>query len=514
MRRFAPAFAAQLASSFANRVTPARVGGVATNIRYFQKRGIPTAVSVTAVGLNAVAGLIMHVGLTLTFLLLSGGNRESGGVPVPSPKWVGFGFGAAVAIIGLSLAVPFTRTLVMERVAPQLRAGWDSMQQIGKSPGRIALLFGGSAAITLAYLAAMAASLDAFGSTVSLPVVGLFYLTGSALANAAPTPGGLGGVPVPFRDVLATNSSRLAGIELPATKRPDPSRTLPVSRASIPPRDDAMTQHNITPEEHLRNVLSSYDDSTNARLHEITTSLIKHLHEFVAEVGLTREEWFAGMQGLTRTGEMCTAERQEFILLSDTIGVSMLIEMINHQAEAGSTEPTVFGPFHVDNAPRKEMGGSIVIDPSDLDEPVVYHGTVRDLDGNPIEGAEPDVWCTASNGFYDVQDPSQTPLNMRGIFTTGADGSYEIMAVRPVAYTIPGDGPAGELLFENGRHSWRPAHMHFVVSAEGQKTVITHLFDSESDYLDSDAVFGVRDSLIADMTGRRCEYDFVLAEAT
>jgi uncharacterized membrane protein YbhN (UPF0104 family)/tRNA A-37 threonylcarbamoyl transferase component Bud32 len=190
--RFAPAFAAQLASSFANRVTPARVGGVAMNIRYFQKRGIPTAVSVTAVGLNAVAGLIMHIGLTLTFLLLSGGNRESGGVPVPSPKWVAFGFGAALAIIGLSLAVPFTRALVMERVAPQLRSGWDSMQQIGKSPGRLVLLFGGSAAITLAYLAAMAASLDAFGSTVSLPVVGLFYLTGSAVANAAPTPGGLG----------------------------------------------------------------------------------------------------------------------------------------------------------------------------------------------------------------------------------------------------------------------------------------------------------------------------------
>jgi hydroxyquinol 1,2-dioxygenase len=274
-----------------------------------------------------------------------------------------------------------------------------------------------------------------------------------------------------------------------------------------------MTQHNITPEEHLRNVLSSYDGSTNARLHEITTSLIKHLHEFVAEVGLTREEWFAGIEGLTRTGEMCVGERQEFILLSDTIGVSMLVEMINHQAEAGSTEPTVFGPFHVANAPRKEMGDTIVIDPSDLDERVVYHGTVRDLDGNPIEGAELDVWCTASNGFYDVQDPSQTPLNMRGIFTTGADGSYEIVAVRPVAYTIPGDGPAGELLFANGRHNWRPAHMHFVVSAEGQKTVITHLFDSESDYLDSDAVFGVRDSLIADMTGGSCEYDFVLAKA-
>lgn len=212
--RFVPALAAQLASSFANRVTPARVGGVATNIRYFQKKGIPTAVSVTAVGLNAVAGLIMHIGLTLTFLLLSGGNRDSGGLPVPSPTTVAFGFGAAIIIIGLSLAVPFTRTLVMERVAPQLRSGWDSMQQIGKSPGRIALLFGGSAAITLAYLAAMAASLEAFGSTVSLPVIGLFYLTGSAVANAAPTPGGLGAAEAAL--VAAFSLVEEAAIVIPA----------------------------------------------------------------------------------------------------------------------------------------------------------------------------------------------------------------------------------------------------------------------------------------------------------
>ncbi len=269
----------------------------------------------------------------------------------------------------------------------------------------------------------------------------------------------------------------------------------------------------MTPEEHLADVLASYDGSENPRLKEITTSLVSHLHRFVAEVGLTREEWFMGIEALTRTGRMCTDERQEFILLSDTIGVSMLVEMINHGAVAGSTEPTVFGPFHVDGAPRRQMGESIVIDPMESDRPVVFHGMVKGLDGRPVEGAELDVWCTASNGKYDVQDPDQSPLNMRGIFTTGVDGRYEIAAVRPVDYTVPGDGPAGDLLFKNGRHNWRPAHLHVVVSAPGYQTVITHLFDSESRYLDSDAVFGVRRSLVVDMTGGRCDYDFVLAEA-
>ena len=273
-----------------------------------------------------------------------------------------------------------------------------------------------------------------------------------------------------------------------------------------------MTKASMTPEQHLAEVLAAYDDSPNPRLQEITKSLVRHLHEFVAEVELTREEWFAGIEALTRTGQMCTDERQEFILMSDTLGVSMLVEMINHKAAAGSTEPTVFGPFHVENAPRRSMGESIVIDPMETDKPVSFQGLVKDLDGNPIEGAELDVWSTASNGDYDVQDPNQTPLNMRGVYTTGADGKYDIAAVRPVDYTVPGDGPAGDLLFENGRHNWRPAHMHFVVSAPGHKAVITHLFDNESEYLDSDAVFGVRESLVVDMTKGICDFDFVLAK--
>jgi len=269
----------------------------------------------------------------------------------------------------------------------------------------------------------------------------------------------------------------------------------------------------MTPQEHLDEVLAAYDDSPNPRLQQITKSLVAHLHQFVAEVDLTREEWFAGIEALTRTGQMCTDERQEFILLSDTLGVSMLVEMINHRAAPGSTEPTVLGPFHVDDAPHRAMGESIVIDPMDTDKPVSFRGLVKDVAGNPIAGAELDVWSTASNGDYDVQDPNQTPSNMRGIYTTGTDGAYDIAAVRPVDYTIPGDGPAGDLLFENGRHNWRPAHLHVVVSARGYKTVITHLFDSESEYLRSDAVFGVRDSLVVDMTTGICEFDFVLADA-
>lgn len=271
-----------------------------------------------------------------------------------------------------------------------------------------------------------------------------------------------------------------------------------------------MSSENTTTEAHLAEVLAAYDNSPNPRLAEITRSLVRHLHEFVAEVGLTREEWFAGIEALTKTGQLCDEERQEFVLLSDTLGVSMLVEMLNH-GDAGGTEPTVFGPFHLDGAPRREMGESIVVDPMETDQAIVVTGTVRDLDGNPVAGAELDVWETASNGYYDVQDENQSDMNMRGVYTTAADGRFEIVATRPVDYTIPSDGPAGALLFGNGRHNWRPAHLHFVVSATGYRSVITHLFDSESAYLGSDAVFGVRDSLVVDMGGGTCEFDFVLA---
>ena len=212
--RFLPALAAQLASSFANRVTPAKVGGMATNIRYFQRHGVPTAVGVTAVGLNAIAGLITHVALTVTFLLLASGTDTSTELPIPSPAVVGVALVALAAIVVLTWAVPITRRLVRQHVVPQLIAGARSIRQIGRSPSRLALLFGGSAVITLAYLAAMIASLEAFGATASLPLIGLLFLTASAVANAAPTPGGIGAAEAAL--IAAFSTVEAAEIVVPA----------------------------------------------------------------------------------------------------------------------------------------------------------------------------------------------------------------------------------------------------------------------------------------------------------
>jgi catechol 1,2-dioxygenase len=265
----------------------------------------------------------------------------------------------------------------------------------------------------------------------------------------------------------------------------------------------------FTPADHLTEVLEAYSGGPNDRNTELATAAIKHLLAFVEEVGLTREEWFAGIQFLNAVGQMTDGARDEFILLSDTLGVSMLVEMINHRAAAGTTEPTVFGPFHVEGAPKRQMGESIV-DQQLGGTPLTFHGVVRSSDGSPIGGATLDVWQAAPNLLYDVQDPDMKAMNYRGVFTTGNDGAYTFIASRPPAYQIPGDGPVGKMLATMGRHNWRPGHTHFVISAPGHKTVITHLFDASSDYLDSDAVFGVRQSLIVDMNGSEVEYNFVL----
>lgn len=263
-------------------------------------------------------------------------------------------------------------------------------------------------------------------------------------------------------------------------------------------------------DEHLADVLSRYDEAPDERLAEILRSLIAHLHAWVRDVDLSREEWFEGIRALRWAGDISDDARDEFILFSDTFGISMLVEMLAHGAAPGTTEPTVFGPFHVDGAPPKENGDTIVAIDGGDGEPLELSGVVRSLDGSPIVGATLDVWQTAPNGLYDVQDPSQPEMNLRGLFTTDSDGRYSFRTQRPVAYPIPGDGPAGQLLARTGRHNWRPAHIHFVVAAEGHKSVITHVFDQASEYLDSDAVFGVRDSLVVDMSDGSCEFDFVL----
>lgn len=252
------------------------------------------------------------------------------------------------------------------------------------------------------------------------------------------------------------------------------------------------------------------------RLAEVMRSLVRHLHAFIKDVELTQDEWGVAIDFLTRTGQICDDKRQEYILLSDVLGASMLVDAINNRRPTGATENTVLGPFHVEGAPEYEMGVSITQE--DAKETCLYEGKVTDLDGNPVEGVRIDVWCDNEDGFYDVQQPDQQPaFNNRGVFTTGADGRYWFQGIKPVSYPIPDDGPVGQLLGHLGRHPYRPAHMHFIVSADGYDTVITHTFVDGDEYLLSDAVFGVKASLIAAFepvadgaTKWRSEYDFVL----
>jgi hydroxyquinol 1,2-dioxygenase len=234
------------------------------------------------------------------------------------------------------------------------------------------------------------------------------------------------------------------------------------------------------------------------RLRELMTGLVRHLHAFAEEQSLTEAEWMAGIRFLTDVGHMCDERRQEFILLSDTLGVSMLVDLINHDTGGGATDSTVLGPFYVADSPWRSNGDAITDDLGD--QPLLVSGHVRDTAGGAIAGATLDVWQTASNMLYAVQDATQSPENLRGRFRTDGDGAYSFRTVRPVAYPIPDDGPVGKMLHATGRHPWRPAHIHFVVSADGCVPVTTHIFDSESAYLESDAVFGVKPSLVRTLT--------------
>lgn len=265
----------------------------------------------------------------------------------------------------------------------------------------------------------------------------------------------------------------------------------------------------VTPEEHRRQVCESFGGAPDARTAAVLASAVKHLHAFVEEVGLTREEWRAGIEFLTEVGQRCDDVRQEFILLSDTLGVSMLLEMVNVAPVDGATEPTVLGPFFVEDAPARAFGESIVDDPATGGEPLVLHGTVRDTEGQPVGGATIDVWQVQPNGLYDIEEGPDR-RNLRGVFRTGADGGYRIATVRPVDYTIPDDGPVGRMLAATGRRSWRPAHVHLMVRAPGCKSLVTHVFDRASPWLDEDAVFGVRPSVITAMDGGDCLFDVVL----
>jgi len=242
-------------------------------------------------------------------------------------------------------------------------------------------------------------------------------------------------------------------------------------------------------------VIARLENCDDPRFKEVMVSAIRHLHAFVKEVEPTVEEWTQAIQFLTATGQICDNKRQEWILASDTLGISMLVDAINHRKPPGSTESTVLGPFHVEGAQELAMGSDICKDGKG--EPCVVVGRVLDPDGDPVKDAILDVWQTNGDGFYDVQQPGLQPdLNLRGKFRTGADGRYWLRTVKPVSYPIPTDGPVGKMLEKMGRHAYRPAHIHFIVSAPGFEPVTTHIFLEGDEYIESDAVFGVKDSLV------------------
>ncbi len=245
--------------------------------------------------------------------------------------------------------------------------------------------------------------------------------------------------------------------------------------------------------DNLTDVFMGYlGDDVNPRLREVLGSLVTHLHAFAKEVNLTHEEWEKGISFLERTGDISDKERHEFVLLSDVLGLSSLVDMINTRPEG--TSSSVLGPFHISDAPKLAIGGDMK---GRFEGPVLLsEGIVKNTEGEPIEGATVDIWQTAPNGLYSSQDPDQDTYSFHGLQTTAADGRYAFTSVRPVEYTVPTDGPVGEILNACGRHPWRPSHLHFIVKAEGYRSLVTEVFPEDDPYLDQDTVFGVRNDLV------------------
>ncbi len=252
-----------------------------------------------------------------------------------------------------------------------------------------------------------------------------------------------------------------------------------------------LTEENLT-----EAVLARYENCKSPRFQEIMRSLVRHLHAFIREVELTEEEWFEGIRFLTKAGQISDDNRQEFILLSDTLGVSMLVIGINNRKPADATESTVFGPFYVADAPLYKNGDDLANGAPG--EPCFVQGQVRSINGEPIANAHLDVWQADDEGLYDVQYEDLAEARGRGHLYADDDGRYHFRTVKPESYPIPDDGPVGEMLNAANRSPWRPAHIHFKVSAPGYETVVTHVFEKGDEHLDSDAVFGVKDSLVAD----------------
>jgi hydroxyquinol 1,2-dioxygenase len=230
------------------------------------------------------------------------------------------------------------------------------------------------------------------------------------------------------------------------------------------------------------------------RLAELMTALVRHLHDFAREVRLTEAEWMAAIQWLTRTGQISDDKREEFILASDVLGLSMLVVQMNHRLDPAATPATVLGPFHIEGSPELGHGG-------DMSQglpgtPLFLHGTVRDLAGNPVPNAVLDIWQADNEGLYESQHAEVDEARLRGKYTTGEDGSYCVRTVAPLGYTIPMDGPVGELISRTAISHFRPAHVHFLLDVPGFEPLITHLFQAGADYLDSDVVFGTKQELV------------------
>jgi catechol 1,2-dioxygenase len=264
-----------------------------------------------------------------------------------------------------------------------------------------------------------------------------------------------------------------------------------------------MSETRTTPDEITAAVVASYDRADDARLREVMQALVRHLHAFASEVRLTPQEWERAIAVLTATGEITDEHRQEFILWSDTLGLSMLVDALTHQLPPGATESTVLGPFYVPGSPVREYGANIAAEQAGV--PAWVHGRVLDTDGQPIAGAELDVWQNGDDRLYAVQRPEAPEDHLRGRFETRGDGSYAFLAVRPVPYPIPFDGPVGQMLEATGRHPWRPAHIHMIIRAAGYLPLTTHIFDQASEYLDSDAVFAVKPSLVREFVERAAD---------
>lgn len=259
----------------------------------------------------------------------------------------------------------------------------------------------------------------------------------------------------------------------------------------MPPLKD-LTPGNIT------NAVIANSLVSDRRLQYLFERFVVHLHDFARETRLTTEEWMAGILFLTAVGQMCSDTRQEFILLSDVLGFSTLVETINHPKPTTATEGTVLGPFHTDDAKAFKSGESICSE--DKGEPCLVRCSIKDTTGRPITGATVDVWETDNTGHYDIQYKDRSHPDCRGILTSDENGEFWFRAVRPVPYPVPDDGPVGELLRKLRRHSYRPSHMHFLIAKPGFDTLVTSLFVRGDPYESSDAVYGVKSSLIVDMT--------------